>query len=208
MTQQINLYLPEFRKEKDLLSFANMVAAVIALVIILALVSGARYYGSYQLGQAIAEKQRLLQEARERTNELADSFGSQNEDSQLANEVRQLEENLQGKRTLLNFLDGRDIGNVDGFSEYLADLSRFHIDGLRLTRINLRGGGQNVFLSGEVARAENVPLYLQNLRNGASYNGKNFETLRISSSDSADNLNISMRFDVATTGAMPREGQR
>ena len=204
MNQQINLYLPEFRKEKDRLGFANMVLVVVAVVAILLVATAAEYYGNYRINQEVADKQADLDDARQRTNRLVDSFGVQTEDQQLIEEVRQLEVNLQGKRALLGFLEGRDIGNTDGFSEYLADLSRFHISGLRLTSINLTGGGQNVVLGGEVTRAENVPLYLQNLRNGASYNGKSFETLRITNATDENALDTRLVFDVATTGAAQR----
>lgn len=204
MKQQINLYLPEFRKKIDRLSVANMVVYTGAFVVVLLAVSGYEFFTSYSLDQEIAAKETVLAQNRTRTNALVDSYGVQSEDQQLAAEVRQLEENLQGKRTLLAFLQGQDIGNTAGFSEYLADLSRFHIDGLRLTSIDLQGGGQNIFLRGEVNRAENVPLYLQNLRNGLSYNGKTFETLRISGTDTANVLDTRMTFDVATTGGVQR----
>jgi len=55
-----------------------------------------------------------------------------------------------------------------------------------------------VFLGGEVSRAENVPLYLQNLRNGESYNGKTFQTLKIANTTAENQLDTIMTFDVAT----------
>lgn len=201
MNQQINLYLPEFRKEKDRLSAVNMLAMLGVLAIGLALATAVKVFGTFQLSREVADKQATLQATREQTNSLVDSYGEQSEDPQLAAEVRQLEENLQGKRALLDFLDGRDIGNTDGFSSYLVDLSRYHVGGLRLTSIDLNNGGDSVLLHGEVNRAENVPLYLQNLSNGASYAGKTFETLKIANTSADDGVDIRMVFDVATTGS-------
>ena len=204
MNQQINLYLPEFRKEKDPLAVINMLVIIGVFLGVLALVSAAKMYGVYRLNQDVAAKQGVLQTARNNTNTLVDSYGVQSEDPRLAEEVVQLEENLKGKRALLTFLDGHDIGNTGGFSEFLADLSRFHVEGLRLTAINLREGGKSVVLHGEVNRAENVPMYLQNLRNGESYSGKTFETLRIANESAAGEIDTRMVFDVATTGAVAR----
>lgn len=201
MNQQINLYLPEFRKEKDRLTFVNMAVVVGGLVAILVFVSGIEYFGRWRLATEVAQRQAELEEARVRTNDLVDTYGETGEDQQLVEEVRQLDENLQGKRALLAFLDGRDMGNTAGFSEYLADLSRYHVDGLRLTSIDLRSGGDSVLLSGEVSRAEFVPLYLQNLRNGESYDGMTFETVRIAEVAGVDALDTRMEFDVATRGA-------
>jgi len=201
MNQQINLYLPAIRKKKDWLSVPNMGLMVGLFVAVLLITSLAKVAGSYGLKSDVEQLQAQVNEAINRSNALVDSYGVQSEDPQLASEVVALEENLNGKKALLSFLDGRDIGNTDGFSEYFADLARYHIKGLRLTSINLRNGGESVFLRGEVSRAENVPLYIQSLRNGDSYSGKNFETLRITNTTGDNELDTTMVFDVATTGA-------
>ena len=130
-----------------------------ALVAVLVVVTGVELFFSYQLDNAIADTQVELEAARAETNALIERYGDQNEDQALVEEVRQLEENLREKQEFLSFLEGRDIGNTGGFSEYLADLSRFHIAGLRLTSIRLNNGGSSVLLGGEVSQAENVPLY-------------------------------------------------
>ncbi len=204
MNQQINLYLPQFRKKKDWLDFENMSGLVVVFAVLLVVVTLVEGYSSYSLQGKVDALEASLNEARERTNALIDTYGVQSEDSSLANSVKTLQENLAGKKALLNFLDGREIGNTAGFSEFLADLARYHIDGLRLTSINLRNGGESVFLGGEVSRAENVPLYLQNLSNGDSYNGKTFQTLKISNATAENQLDTVMTFDVATTGAAQR----
>jgi len=198
MNQQINLYLPQFRKKKDWLDFENMVGLTVVFAVLLVIATLIEGYSSYSLQGKVNELEADLSEARNRTNALIDTYGVQSEDSSLASSVQTLQENLAGKKALLNFLDGRDIGNTAGFSEFLADLARYHIDGLRLTSINLRNGGESVFLGGEVSRAENVPLYLQNLRNGESYNGKTFQTLKISNATADNQLDTIMTFDVAT----------
>jgi len=198
MNQQINLYLPQFRKKKDWLDFENMAGLVVVFAVLLVVATLVEGYSSYSLQGKVDALEASLNEARERTNALIDTYGVQSEDSSLANSVKTLQENLAGKKALLNFLDGREIGNTAGFSEFLADLARYHIDGLRLTSINLRNGGESVFLGGEVSRAENVPLYLQNLRNGDSYNGKTFQTLKISNATAENQLDTVMTFDVAT----------
>jgi len=198
MNQQINLYLPQFRKKKDWLDFENMVGLTVVFAVLLVIATLIEGYSSYSLQGKVDELEADLSEARNRTNALIDTYGVQSEDSSLASSVQTLQENLAGKKALLNFLDGRDIGNTAGFSEFLADLARYHIDGLRLTSINLRNGGESVFLGGEVSRAENVPLYLQNLRNGESYNGKTFQTLKISNATADNQLDTIMTFDVAT----------
>ena len=200
MNQQINLYLPEFRKQKDWLSVSAMLGICGAFVALLVITTAVKYLGSYSIQNDIATRQVELNAAREATNALVDSYGVQTEDPRLAAEIQQLEQNLVGKRTLLEFLDGRYIGNVEGFSEYLADLARFHVNGLSLSNIDLQDGGRNVTLRGEVNQAENVPLYLQNLSNGESYEGMVFGALKMNEITSENSLDTRMIFDVATAG--------
>lgn len=196
MIQQVNLYLPEFRKEKDWLVVDNMLRFCVVLVVVLIGISGLEYWGSNSLESELEAKRLEREEAISRTNALIDNFGEQSADQNLAETVRQLEVDLSGKQDLLEFLEGRNLGNTDGFSEYLADLSRYQVPGLRLTAVNLQNGGDAVLLSGEVFRAEYVPLFLQSLSRGQSFLGKSFETLRIEESDGDTEILV---FDVATT---------
>ena len=201
MNQQINLYLPEFRKDKDWLSVSAMLAITGVFLVLLAIASGVKYMGTFSIEDDIATREGELARASEATSALIESYGIQTEDPRLAVEIQQLEQNLVGKRALLEFLDGRYIGNVEGFSEYLADLARFHVSGLSLTRIDLQQGGSNVALRGEVSQAENVPLYLQSLSNGESYEGKVFGALRMSEASPENSIDTRMIFNVATAGS-------
>lgn len=180
MKQQVNLYLPEFHSRKDWLDFAGMLRLLVAFVALLGLYSGVEYWNLASLENELAGKRQQLSEAENRTENLVQQFGPRAEDQGLAATVQELEETRQAKKVLLDFLENHDPGNAGGLSEYLADLSRFHVDGLRLTSMEIRRGGETVLLGGQVTRAENVPLFLRNLSRGRAYAGKEFETLRIS----------------------------
>lgn len=200
MNQQINLYLPEFRQKKDWLDLNNMVSLVGIMVIVLLLVTAVEYWQLSGLEKELMNRQQQRIELTEETERLQESFGVQSEDPQLRAQVNALESELQDKEVLMTFLDGRNIGSTAGFSEYLADLARFHLAGLRLTGINLSGGGNQVVINGEVLNAELVPLYLQNLRRGQSFAGKEFEMLRIRDVETQQNGEAGYKiFNVATS---------
>jgi hypothetical protein len=177
--QNINLYLPEFRRQPNWLDATRMVQAAAATLALLVIVSGWEYWQLQQLRGEMADTEQERQDVIAATNALIDQYGVQTEDPALLANIRELDASLQGKEALLQFLEGRELGNAEGFSEYLADLSRFHVQGLRLTGINLANGGRAITLAGEVLQAELVPLYLQNLSQGESYAGRDFETLQI-----------------------------
>ena len=177
--QNINLYLPEFRKKKYWLDAEKMAVLAGAAVVVLVITSGYDYIQLVRLRTEGAEKEAQHQEIAAVTAALIDQYGVQTEDPALLANILELEEGLQSKQALLQFMEGRDLGNAEGFSEYLADLSRYHMPGLSLSHVNLTEGGRSVELAGQVLRAELVPLYLQNLSKGNTYTGKNFEMLNI-----------------------------
>ena len=202
MRQEVNLYLPEFRKREDWLDFNNMLWLSVAFVLLLAVVSGFQYWQIFSMGGELAQLNGQKQAAVARTNTLINSFGVQSEDKDLSASVTQLETSLAEKKDLLDFLEGRDLGNTSGFSEFLADLSRYHIPGLRITSVQLSEGGKRVRLGGEVGRAEYVPLFLQNLSQGKAYQGMSFETLKMGEPETRQEDNGILAFEVATrTGA-------
>lgn len=182
VVQNVNLYLPEFRRRKHWLDAGKMLMLAGAAVILLALVSIVEYWqlARVRAERAVADAQ--LQQTMDATAALIDEFGVQTEDIALLDNIRDLEAELQSKQALLQFLEGRELGNASGFSEYLADLSRYHVQGLSLTHINLSEGGRSVMLAGQVVKADLVPIYLQNLSRGATYSGTDFERLQISDS--------------------------
>jgi len=183
MNQQINLYLPEFRQKKDWVTLNNMLSLLVLMIAVLLLITASEYWQTFNLNSELAEKQQARTELTSETERLRQSFGEQSEDPALRLQVNALENELQSKEVLIGFLDGRNIGSTSGFSEYLADLARFHLAGLRLTSLKLNGGGNQIEINGEVLNAELVPLYLQNLRRGQSFSGKEFEMLRITEAE-------------------------
>lgn len=205
MNQNINLYLPEFRRERMWLDPTRMLQWVAGVVFVVALVSAwqMRLQRSREvmLLQAEAESQQLAAQVAELETQLASVAATQT----LETEITALQTQLREKQVLLDFLEGRELGNVTGFSEYLADLSRYHMSGLSLTGIVLRGGGTEVALSGQVLEAELVPLYIQNLRKGQAYLGKNFQTLTIGNAAAATNSSANgfLEFEVASGPQTP-----
>lgn len=179
MSQSVNLYLPEFRKKQESLSALRMVQATGVVTVLLVLATLWQFWTVTRAESAweAAEAQRVA--AVEATAALQASFGAQAPDMSVVDQNIKLEEALKEKRAILEFMSGRRLGNTSGFSSYLVDLARHHVAGLSLQNIVLSDTGQSVTLSGEVARAELVPIYLQNLNNGASFRGLNFNSLQI-----------------------------
>lgn len=179
MMQNINLYLPEFRKKTDWLPPLRMAQVAACVAVLLSVISVFEYWQTVGLKRDLAGLEGERAAALAATAALLDRYGAQTEDPVLLADIRVLEAGLQSKEALLQFLGERELGNSSGFSEYLADLSRFHLQGLSLTQVNLANGGRSVQLTGQVLRTALVPRYLQNLSKGSSFASKNFDTLQI-----------------------------
>ena len=203
MTQQVNLYLPEFRKKEDWLNFTALLQLSATFVVVLCLISVFQYFQTWRLEGKLEVAEARRDTANADVTELINSLGSNAPDQTLVSNLARLEEELEEKNLLLGFMENSDLGNTQGFSEYLADLSRYHIDGLQITDLNLSRSGNAVSIGGQVEKADLVPLYLRNLSRGQVYQGKSFETLQI---DQKEERNIAgdqtgiLNFNVSTTG--------
>lgn len=177
--QLINLYLPEFRKREEWLT-AMRAAQLCGVVIgVLVLISGYQYWRSSSVESALAQAEQRRQQAVLLTQQLSEAAGALVQDQGLVRRIETLEQSLESKQALLQFMNGRQLDNVTGFSEYLADLARYHTSGLGLQTVRITNGGKAVQLEGEVLRAELVTMYLQNLSQGSSYKGKDFRAFEI-----------------------------
>lgn len=179
VVQNINLYLPEFRKKKSWLDAEKTVLIAGAALVLGLIASGVDYWQLSQLRGELAVKEQEYAQASAATSALMTQFGVQTEDPALLDNIRELEEDLQSKQALLQFLEGRELGNAEGFSEYLSDLSRYHVQGLSLNHVKLTNGGRAVELAGHVVKAELPAIYLQELARGRAYAGMEFESLEI-----------------------------
>ncbi|MBI5450590.1 MAG: hypothetical protein HY940_04460 [Gammaproteobacteria bacterium] len=73
------------------------------------------------------------------------------------------------------------------YSEALIALARQHVDGLRLTGIDIEGNARLAGLAGESTLAELIPQYIGNLTREAVLSGTGFNALTISTPEQQDN---------------------
>jgi Tfp pilus assembly protein PilN len=168
VNQQVNLYLPEFRPSREWLNASRLLWLVLAAVLVMALVSGYDYWRLTGLRDEQAMLQdRLATQARE-TGELERQVASRTGDERLQRELEARQARLQRTRGLLGFLEDARLGNTDGFSSVMKDLSRASFEGLWLTEFQLQQGGESVTLSGVVRQSAMVPDFIGRLGNGES----------------------------------------
>ena len=168
MTQQVNLYLAEFRAKKDALTVLLMGQVLGGVVVLMLLVSAYDYFVRWSLDGELAELRLVLQEESQKTSELNGLLAQRSQSEQLTLRLEEAEERLIADRQVIDFLGRTNLGSLQGFSEHFKDLSRASMDGFSLSAVSISNGGQQVALSGQVADSSLVVRFVSNLEQGQS----------------------------------------
>jgi hypothetical protein len=178
MYQQINLYQPIFRQQRQVFSALTLLQ-VLALVAVALL----GIYGYGRLQVAALETDVVQLEGREKAlvTQLAriDPALNQNRRAEVAEELRRLNATLLDQQRLIEVLREQPLGSTKGFSAYLLALGRQRTPELWLSDFTINGGTGALELAGRGLRPELVPEYLQRLGREEALAGQRFDRLDI-----------------------------
>jgi MSHA biogenesis protein MshI len=200
MRQQVNLLAPMFRKQRAL--FSSRVTLLICGIFAAALtvIYGAMAWHSASLQSEQARLAAQRDTAGRRLNELALQMQGQGHDPSLDAEVTALAAERDQKAQAMAVLSQREFGNTTGFSPQFVGLARQRLNGLWLTRIEVRG--REIALDGVTLSEELIPRYLQKLGSEAIFTGTEFAHAQLERSHEGGNqLRFELRTLVAQAGA-------
>ena len=168
MQQQINLYLDEFRVDKDPIS-AGLIGNTLAAVLVVMLTIASWDLNEQRLlGNELAALRETLAEETRKTEELDEQLTRRSQNTELTDRLNGAEARYAAGLQIREFLSETNLGNVDGFSGYFKDLSRASIDGLSITAFQFTDGNEQATMSGQVRDSAIVPRYVQNIESGQS----------------------------------------
>lgn len=196
MSQQINLFNPIFLKQKKYFSSLAMVQALGGIVLGLLVFYAYAHYEVGKMGVSATETARRLQTEQSRLTKVAAEFAPDKDAKFLESQVAQMESQLTARQKVLAVLQGGELGNTAGFSEYLRAYSRQTISGLWLTGFVIHGAGNQLALDGRAIKADLVPAYIRRLNQEKIMQGKAFGAMEIS-------LPVPKPEGVAVKGASP-----
>lgn len=185
MSQQINLYDPRFRKQKQHFSAATLLVALAAVLVLSAAVQSLYAWQNRTLQASLAQAEQRTAALQAQTLQFARELGGQGAGAAVGDELARLEARLRARRDLLATLQAGAGGNAEGFSPYLAALARRTMDGVWLTGVDIgaldrAGGARALVLRGRVLQAALVPSYIRSLDNEAPFRGRSVHELRVS----------------------------
>ena len=176
MRQQVNLFLPMFRKERKVFS-----ARTLLLICTLALVALLFAYG-YSRWQ-LARLDGTLADLREQHAALASQLATLKPPAAdipaLDARMKTLKARLQARRQLVNDINGLIEANRRGFAGQFRALAREHVAGLWLTGLEINRQRDGVVLKGVALEPQLVPAYLQKLPVQGAFRGVDFHTVEL-----------------------------
>ncbi len=176
--QQINLYLPEFRPNREPLRAIHMLWGALVLLVLLVCFS---VYSNHQHGllqtQLVAE-QKAQETLQTQLKVLAAQKPAQ-ASADLDVKITQLQKNVQRHQQILAMISSQDLGNDKGFSAQLNALAQASLNTISVKSFSLQRGGKYAELTGLTRSADQIPLYLQRLRKDPSFTDVGFGVLSI-----------------------------
>lgn len=176
--QQINLYLPEFRPNREPVRAIHMLWIGLALLVLLIA------FSFYSKHQRVLLEQQLEQEkvAQQNLQAQLQTLGAKKpvqSSAELDMKIAQLQKNLQRHLQILSMISHQDLGNDKGFSAQLNALGQASLSSISVETFSLQRGGKYVELSGLTRSADQIPLYMQRLRKAPSFTDVGFGVLSI-----------------------------
>lgn len=179
MSQQINLYNPAFERKKKLFGAAAMAQALALLVAGLALLT---WYGNRNLAELKREADagaRQLDAKQKQLESTRAEFAPRKKSAELEAELAEAKAQLASLHRIAAVLERGELGNTEGYSEYLRALARQRVDGVWLTGLAIGGAGSDVSVRGRALDASLIPGYLAQLTREKVLQGKAFGSMQI-----------------------------
>lgn len=194
MRQDVNLYTEAFRPSREWLTLNTAARLGIAALLVIIVASGWAQYRVAQLQQEQAELERDLSRIQEAIERLDEQLAQQQRDPRLEEQVERLEERVADRKRLVERADSVARASSEGFTPYLSGLAKQSREELWLTRIQVNLIHDRLRLEGRTTQGQQVPDYLQQLRDEPVFEGRRFAQFEISRDEQAPYL----AFDVAS----------
>ncbi|MCS0588436.1 hypothetical protein ACFQ09_19610 [Massilia norwichensis] len=179
MSQQINLFNPEFLQQKKIFTATTMALALGVLATgLLGLGIAAKLRADSLQAQADSGAAQL-DKTQKRLDSVSAEFVPRKEDPRLAEELSIAQNELVGLKEVADVIERGELGDTQGYAEYFRALARQSSEGLWLTGVSIAGAGLEIGVRGRAMDPAMVPGFLGRLRNERVMQGKPVGSLQI-----------------------------
>ncbi|MCU6432700.1 PilN domain-containing protein [Undibacterium sp. Jales W-56] len=179
MSQQINLFNPQFLKQNMVFSAVTMLQVAGLLIGGVMLLMSYLLWQTANLSKNADQVDAQLRDAEAQIGKLRAELVQPQKNRQLESVILKAETELNNKQKILTLLQKSDFGNTSGYSNYLLAFARQIPTGVWLTGLSIDGAGSEIGLQGRALKPELLPVYVNRLRQENSLQGKSFSSLQM-----------------------------
>ena len=202
MSQQINLFNPQFLQKKKHFSAVTMAQSLGLLVLGIAAFYGYASWQDRNLARQAAESSRAYDMQKQQFGKAAAELNPEKLEAQIDQDLRNAEAAIALRRALLGEIQA-GAGAPQTYSEYLRAFARQTVQGLWLTGIQIGEAGGQLSLNGRALQADLVPVLISQLRREAVLRGRPLEALVITRSAAGAEAKRSVVDFTVTSPAQP-----
>jgi type IV pilus assembly PilN-like protein len=181
MSQQINLFNPQFLHKKKHFSAVTMTQALGLLVLGIAVFYGYALWQDRTMARQAAESSRAHDLQKQQFARASAQLNPEKLEAQIDQDLKSAEAAVALRRALLSEIQS-GAGRPSVYSEYLRAFARQTVQGLWLTGIQIGETGGQLSLSGRALQPELVPVLISRLRQETVLRGRPLEALSITRS--------------------------
>ena len=182
MSQQINLFNPQFLEKKKYFSALAMTQALGLIVLGMAAFYGFAFWQDRNLARQNGESGRAYEQQKQQFTKITADLSPEKRETQLDQDLKSIEAAIALRQSLLRELGTGGSPGSAGFSEYLRAFARQTVQGLWLTSIQIAEGGAQLTMSGRALQADLVPVLIGRLKQEPVLRGRPLEALAITRS--------------------------
>ena len=182
VAQQVNLLVDELRPAITLMDSKHLLIFAGGTLLLLLLISAYGAFRIHSLNTAEELATAQLKKLTDTSAVLTASFDAR-VDPALVEEVSDLKARIAAQQQLLLRLSDGDRIQRLGFSDYLGDLAKNHVDGMWFTQLHFSSGGRQIQLSGQTLDPLYVPQFLKKLARESRFVGHEFDRFELRAID-------------------------
>ncbi len=176
MSQQINLFNPQFLEKRRYFSAMTMVQALGLLVLGIVAFYGFAVWNERDVARQVAESSRAYQAQKQLFAKASADLNPERLEAQIDQDLKNAEAAIALRKALLGEIQS---GGAYSYSEYLRAFARQTVQGLWLTSIQIGEAGGQLNVSGRALQPDLVPALISRLKRESVLKGRPLEALTI-----------------------------
>lgn len=200
MTQQVNLFDPALRRQRDWLSLTNVVAGAALLSVAVGTAGFAVRSEIGGLNAQAAANETQLKAQRDQMTALGQQAANRKPDPRLEQEITSARALLAMRGEVLQVLQQRMGPQAALHAEYLRGFARQSVPGLWLTGITLNAENGDMEIAGRLVDPALLPEYIRRLNREPAFQGRAFSALQLAHAEETPAGQAASPEGKATTG--------